>query len=168
MDRPERKNLRLPHYDYSQAGYYFVTLCTHKMKSLFGMINMGKMECNRLGNIVEQSWRESSKLRQNIVIHEYIVMPNHFHGIVEICKNSQNDDQPKTMVEKNHLGNIVKGFKSQVTSLARSASRQDSNIIWQRGFHEHIIRNESSLLKIREYVINNPLKWELDRYYSDY
>ena len=164
MDGPKRKNLRLSHYDYSESGYYFITICSHHMKCIFGNISDSNMYLTEVGNIIEQSWKQSSKLRQNISLHEFVIMPNHFHAIVEI-KELLSNSSLLTDNRKTKLGDIVKGFKSSVTGSARRLHGLDRMIIWQRGYHEHVIRNEESLMKIKEYVINNPLKWELDRYY---
>jgi len=160
MERVVRKNNRLRHFDYSNPGFYFITICTHKMKCCFGTIENSALILNRLGKLVEQLWMETTKIRSNIELHEFVVMPNHFHAIVQLTENESCSNHQQ------NLGNIIKGFKSSVTSSYRKQMENDKRKIWQRGYNEHIVRNEQSLLKIREYVVNNPLKWELDRYFQ--
>ena len=145
-----RKSPRLPSYDYANHNYYFVTICTHEKHCLFG--NVGKL--NRYGKIAEESIDYIRK--QNVVVDQYVIMPNHVHMILVIeCGIS----------ETKKLDTVIGLYKSGVS---REIHKIDSNIkVWQRSFHDHVIRNQKSYDKIWEYVTYNPQKWEEDCFYCD-
>ncbi|MGH7801433.1 MAG: transposase [Thermodesulfobacteriota bacterium] len=163
----ERKLNRLKDYDYSQNGYYFVTICTKNREAWFGKIESGKMILNQYGEIVERHWKEMPNYYKNVEIDEFIIMPNHIHGIIIINRNYNDGivgtEHCSVPTEKNHglLSNIVKSFKNAVTKRVHDQF-QDYGFKWQRSFYDHIIRDEIPLNKIREYITNNPLKWESD------
>ena len=167
MERKVRKNTRLKNYDYANPGLYFITLCCKDMACLFGNISDGKFYPNAAGKIVYDSWLESEQVRKDISLHEFVIMPNHFHAIVEIkdCRGSLSEPSDVERSINTKLGSVVAGFKSSVTKRVREARNQKNFQVWQRNYHDHVIRNEEALEKIQEYVINNPVKWELDRYY---
>ncbi|MEJ5165965.1 MAG: transposase [Thermoanaerobaculia bacterium] len=158
-----RKSIRLKGYDYSHPGGYFITICTYNRKHLFGKIINGKMALNDGGKIVQQYWLEIPKHFPNAGLDEFIIMPNHVHGIIMIHNNVQaNDYSPsKFKSPSKTIGSTIRGFKIAVTK----GFRFNSNvyIVWQRNYYEHIIRNENELNKIREYIVNNPLQWRFDR-----
>lgn len=199
-----RRSIRLQGYDYSQAGLYFITICCQDRACLFGEIVDGEMICNDAGNIANQCWLDIPNHFPNMVLHEYVVMPNHIHGIVEIigtdnvgAKNISpnnnvmaNDDvgakniSPYNNVMANDdgigandysplppngtsktIGSMVRGFKIGVTKWIR----QNTNVydVWQRNYYEHIIRNEQSYHRISNYIINNPKKWNEDKFYKN-
>ena len=138
-DRHHRKSIRLKHYDYSQAGAYFVTICTKDRKLFF--------EDEFIKSIAETFWKEIPKHFINVKLDEFIIMPNHLHGIIII----END--------------IAVGTGHRPVQIGQGNAlplREQKNFAWQPRFYEHIIRDEIELNKIREYIINNPLKWELD------
>jgi len=173
-----RRSIRLKGYDYSQAGLYFVTICCHNRMHLFGNVVNGGMELNDAGKIADACWTEIPNHFPNAVLHEYIVMPNHVHGIVELKTDSNVvfvgaeiflplQKQPKQnafqkMIPRS-IGSIVKGFKIGVTKWSRKHT--DIETVWQRNYHEHIIRNEQSCQTISKYIINNPFKWKADKLY---
>ncbi|MFH1837883.1 MAG: transposase [Candidatus Kuenenbacteria bacterium] len=146
----------MQNYNYSQNGWYFVTICTQNYYNFFGEILNNKIILNKYGQIVNNSWFDLPNHYKNCILDEFIVMPNHIHGIVIIKNNNS--------IENNITGlsEIIRGFK---TFSSREINKQKQNIMfhWQKSFYDHIIRNEKSLNKIREYIINNPLKWESDR-----
>ncbi|MDJ1496471.1 hypothetical protein QNI19_26280 [Cytophagaceae bacterium DM2B3-1] len=181
-----RRSVRLPDYDYSQAGLYFVTLCVKDRQCLFGRIEQGQMILNEAGGIAHLEWVKSTEIRSEIILHEFIIMPNHMHGIVEIIsKECRGDwlvaqanaidseqtnrsvrnqgDQPvaPTGPDPKSLGAMVGGYKSIVTQRI-NAVQKTSGSIWQRNYHEHIIRNAPSHQKIAESIISNPLLWQQD------
>lgn len=177
----KRRSVRLKNYDYSQEGLYFITICCQNKEHLFGKIENGQMILNPIGKIVKQCWEETPNIRPNVALHQFVVMPNHFHAIVEIThrrgelhspndnlspdnKNNLNETQKGVFntplrSPSQTLGAIVRGFKSVVSKNAGFS-------VWQRNYHEHIIRNEQSYFKISEYIENNPLKWEEDCFYK--
>jgi len=167
------KSTRLEHWDYSSNGAYFVTICTKNRINYLGKIINGKMELSEIGGIVYFEWGNTEKIRTNVLIDEFIVMPNHIHGIVIIenetvvethCNASLrgiNTPINKFGPQSNNLSAIVRGFKGATTNKIHSVGF--NNFAWQSRFYERIIRNENELNRTREYIINNPIKWEFDR-----
>ena len=188
-----RQSIRLKGYDYSRAGLYFITICCENRECRFGKIENDNMTLNDAGKIADECWLEIPKHFPNAVLHEYIVMPNHVHGIVELTDATnvgvqnfeplRNNSVPTTVGAENFLplqpepdqqnefqkmiprsiGSIVKGFKIGVTKWFHANT--DIETIWQRNYHEHIIRNEQSYETISNYIINNPAKWDDDKFY---
>jgi len=157
---------RLPHWDYSQNGYYFITICTYKKNEYFGEIINGKINLSEIGEIAQTCWKEISIHFPFVELDEFVIMPNHLHGIIIICKNQRRDGAcPISTKHKNSLGNIVGSFKSVVTKYANS---HQIPFHWQSRYFDHIIRSESSYLKIKQYIRDNPQNWEEDRNNSDY
>jgi len=244
-----RRSIRLKGYDYSRRGWYFITICTQNREMLFGDVVDGKMILNEAGRIADKCWREIPEHYPNVHLDEYVIMPNHIHGIIIIndhqnvgandnsphnpptannigtknvlpidnpgkknagaknishndntmpqnigaknishddnimpqnigAKNISHDDNimPQNIGAKNisplqsqfrspskTIGSIIRGFKIGVTKWFR----QNTEIyaVWQRNYYEHIIRDENELNHIRQYIIENPLKWQEDKYY---
>ncbi len=163
-----RRSIRLKGYDYSQPGACFVTICTQNRECLFGEIVDGNMIMNDAGRMAEKCWNIIPSHFPHIELDVFVVMPNHVHGILFIAdvpvgaKNFsplQSDQHPRGTSKT--IGSAIRGFKIGVTKW----TRQNTGFynIWQRNYYEHIIRNENELNRIREYIFNNPKKWELDR-----
>jgi len=183
-----RKSIRLKGYDYSQAGLYFITICVQNREYLFGKIVNAKMELNDAGRMVATEWFKLTSRYDNIKLHEFIVMPNHFHAILEIvgatlvvAQNNtvaQNNadmgnGQPQEVAPTNKktIGNMVGAFQSIATvqyirGVKNSGWEPFNGKLWQRNYYEHIIRNEKSHQNISEYIINNPAKWANDKSYT--
>ena len=165
QQRKTRKSTRLAGYDYSQNGAYFITLCAHNRECLFGEIQNGVMVPNNYGKIVIAEWYKSETIRDEIELDEFVLMPNHIHGILSINRRG---DRP---VAQNHvpgpkpksLSSFIAGFKSNVTKQINSIRNRPGIPVWQRNYYEHLVRNEDDLFQTREYIINNPMKWELDK-----
>lgn len=167
----KRKKLRLPDYDYSQEGWYFVTICVKDRKCLFGEVVNGEMVLNEVGKIVDREWNKTSEIRKNVSLDVCIVMPNHIHGIIII--ESQNvgvcrwQTRTKRGLESQSIGSLINHFKSACTKQIKiffpEKFEQPLETIWQRNYYEHVIRNEKSLNEIQNYILNNPLKWEYDK-----
>ena len=175
-ERHHRRSIRLKGYDYSQAGAYFVTVCTHDRACVFGDVVDGEMRLNEYGAIVKDEWLRTDTLRENVVIDEYIIMPNHIHGIVIIMGDGRGTLQRASTgpirathrvaptargLISNSIGAIIGQFKSIVTKDVRKMGFRYFK--WQRNYYEHVIRNEDKLNRTREYVLNNPLQWQFDR-----
>jgi len=170
-----RRSIRLKGYDYTQAGAYFLTICTHNRKCLFGEIVDGVMRLNDAGVMVEQCWHAIPEHFPYIVLDAFVVMPNHVHGILYIHDTpvgaNNNSPLPSEIPSaippgmphgtSKTVGSVVRGFKIGVTKWMRCHTT--THEVWQRNYHEHIIRDEHSLARIREYIVNNPLQWALDR-----
>lgn len=155
-----RHSIRLRDYDYSQIGAYFITICTHDRNCLFGNIIDDKMLLNEFGMLVHGEWIKSAQIRMEIKIDEFIVMPNHIHGIVIIDRKGDRPVAPT-------IGSLIGGFKSTATKQINEIRKMPRVPVWQRNYYEHIIRNEKSLYNIREYIVNNPLNWKQDEMYKE-
>ena len=168
------ESIRLPGYDYSQPGAYFITIVTHNRQCLFGNIVDGKMILNEYGELVKNEWLKTGVIRPNIIIDAFVVMPNHLHGILIITDNYdcggtlQRASTTKTTEQfgkptKNSIPTIVRLFKStttkQINQLRVSTPMQP---LWQRNYFEHVIRDDNELTRIHQYIINNPNRWEED------
>ena len=180
LEKHHRRSIRLKEYDYSQVGLYFITICTQKHLCLFGKIEEGKMILNEYGIIAEKELIKTSEMRPNIHLDEFIIMPNHIHGIIEITNRRGTMRRAPSMhryptsyrapkVEQfgkptsNTIPTIIRGYKSALTKQINILRNQPGVPVWQRNYFEHIIRNEKEMNETREYIINNPLKWDLDK-----
>ncbi|MEW6201155.1 MAG: transposase [bacterium] len=169
-DVHHRRSIRLKDYDYSQDGAYFITICTNNRQCLFGKVLNFEMRLNEMGMIAQQCWDEIPQHFPNAILDEYIVMPNHIHGIILLNDNECGGEcrgekffAPTTRPHgtSKTVGSIVRGFKIGVTKWVR----KNTNIhtIWQRNYYEHIISSEDELNRIGEYICNNPTIWQFDR-----
>ncbi|MBC7884508.1 MAG: hypothetical protein H7X99_03490 [Saprospiraceae bacterium] len=159
-----RRSIRLKGYDYSQEGLYFITICCESREYRFGKIENGDMILNDAGKNADECWLEIPKHFPNAILHEYIVMPNHVHGIIELSgvENFQPRQNEFQKLIPRSIGSIVKGFKIGVTKWFRNNLVIEK--IWQRNYYEHIIRNVESYQRISEYIIHNPAKWKEDKF----
>jgi REP element-mobilizing transposase RayT len=156
-----RRSIRLKGYDYSQPGAYFITICTHLRERIFGEIVDGKMQLNQFSKIVQSHWRNLEKYHSHIQLDEFVVMPNHFHGIIIINKNMMVDtasDRKQTGVPE-----VIRGFKTFSARQINKIRHQSGIPLWQRNYYERIIRDEEELSQIQKYIINNPQNWTKDR-----
>ena len=165
-EKHHRRSIRLKEYDYSQSGAYFITICVYNRECLFGEIVNGEMRLNEWGTIVENELLKTPELRPNVLLDEYVVMPNHIHGIVVIMDNCRGVLQyaptRRFRSPSQTIGAIVRGFKSTTTKRINEMRIAPGMPVWQRNYYEHIIRNEDKLNEIREYIIGNPIKWAED------
>jgi REP element-mobilizing transposase RayT len=176
-EKQHRRSIRLKGYDYAQAGAYFVTICTHNRECLFGEVMNGEMRRNDWGQIVADEWSRSTLIRKEIELDAFVVMPNHMHGIVVITNpivvitnpgvgatgRSPLPAEPRPHGPARHsLAALVAGFKSSVTVRINALRNIRGVPVWQRNYYEHIIRDEKSLDRIRQYVLDNPARWESD------
>jgi len=164
-----RHSLRLQDYDYSQEGAYFVTICTQKKVTVLGQIVDGVMQLNRFGNVVNRCWLGIPHHFPNVEIDTFVVMPNHFHGIIALignCRGEVTSPTPKgaatAPLRRYTLGQIMAYFKYQTTKFINQICHTPGNRIWQRNYYEHVIRNENDLNDIRQYILDNPVKWDMD------
>lgn len=179
-----RRSIRLRGYDYSQAGAYFITLCTQDRACLFGDVADGVMRLNDAGQMVCAEWEALPQRFPTIVLDAFVVMPNHAHGIIITDHAGVGDvgaglvpaqDMPDltgatgaTTRVAPTVGDIVGAFKSVTTVLYTRGVKQSGwpafrGRLWQRNYYEHIIRNEKSLNRIRKYILDNPARWDMDR-----
>jgi REP element-mobilizing transposase RayT len=149
----DRKPNRLRGYDYSLPGYYFVTICVTGHQPLLAEIENRQLYLNDAGRIVDFSWNDLVNHYPDIALDEYVIMPDHFHGILRICPAT---NQPG---KKRHgLPEIIRGFK---TFSSRRINEKMPWVIfkWQKSYHDRIIRNDKELAQTRAYIINNPANW---------
>jgi len=157
---PSRKNNRLGNFDYSTPGAYFVTVCAAGRRHLFGDVKFSEVRLNTLGRLVGDLWESIPAHRgPRVALDQYVVMPNHFHGIVLILPRSRFPEAP----EVPPLGVIVGSFKSALTREWNRLVPGRSGPVCQSGFFEHVIRHEMALQRVRDYITNNPRQWTLDR-----
>lgn len=170
-----RRSIRLKGYDYSQAGVYFVTICAQHHACLFGNIcmndyNLGdhdlaaEMVLNDAGKMIESEWLTLPERFPDIRLHEFTIMPNHFHAIIQIVGATT---RAAPMEE---LGGTVGAFKSLTTGKYIHGVKHGGwppfdGKLWQRNYWEHIIRNEESYRQIAEYIVTNPARWQNDKLY---
>jgi putative transposase len=175
-----RRSIRLRDFDYTQEGGYFVTICAVEGRNFFGEVRDGVVALNRYGRIVSQEWLEIAEKRDNVKLDLFVTMPNHFHGILLIdnsrrgmaCHaqgNVSTDPMPRKFSQPlaKSLSSIIGSFKSAVSRKINLERNLQSAPVWQRNYHEHVIRNDADLAEKRTYIENNPLQWELDEYYAN-
>ena len=191
MELPKRKLLRLKDYDYNQNGAYFITICAKDKRNLFGKIKppntvagipqvvgaalappVAATDLTEYGKNVQKHIEALHKHYNYISVDKYVIMPNHVHMIISIntgVAEMRHADEHATPAKSGHgtggasaapttLGNLVRGFKAGV-------SRECGFLLWQRSYHDHIIRNQKDYLRIYQYIETNPAKWEDDRYF---
>jgi REP element-mobilizing transposase RayT len=186
------ESTRLQNWNYSRVAVYFITICTANRDHFFGIVKNNEMVYSDIGAIVAQEWVKTPEIRpdMNLELGEFMVMPNHFHGVIFIGNNEFNgrdamhrvststDDNIDAMhrvstddnIYKNEFGpqsknlsSIIRGFKSAVTVQAKKIN---PDFGWQARFHDHIIRNPKSYDTISQYIIDNPKKWGEDEFHK--
>ena len=170
MIKHDRRSIRLPEYDYSSEGAYYVTICTKSKTCVFGNIINGGMVLNKTGEIARDQINRTSQLRKNVMIDTCVIMPNHIHMILLITGDDGRDMARHVPTGRGRFGKpqsgtlstIVGAIKSTITKNINLQDGADGKSIWQGRFYEHVIRNEKSLKKIREYIYNNPRNWLTD------
>ena len=162
MEKHHRKSIRLKEYDYSQPGEYFVTICTQNHEYLFGSIVNGNMDLNEKGKVVDKCWKGIPEHFSNVALDEYIIMPDHFHGIVIINEFDINGrGEIISPLQKPTLGKIVAYFKYQSTKLINELQGTPAAKVWQRNYFDRVIRDEKELQNICDYIANNVLAWAI-------
>jgi REP element-mobilizing transposase RayT len=166
MIKFNRKSIRLKNYDYSKNGLYFVTINTFQKKFLFGKVEGNNVNLNALGMNIENFWMKIPEHYPNVILHEFVIMPNHIHGVIEITNKQGKDinyvekaDYQKVI--SGSLGSIIRGFKISGTKCFRENS--DKSTLWQRNYYEHIIRNEKDYKRIVNYIRYNPKNFNKEK-----
>jgi len=173
-----RRSIRLKGYDYSQAGLYFVTICVQNRECIFGEIVDNEMILNENGQIVQMVWNELPQHYNHIELGEFVVMPNHIHGIVIITDVDVATVgaglKPAPTTPKHGLPEIIRALKTfsarKINDLVRAGLKPAptrGEKLWQRNYWEHIIRDEQSHQRIADYIVNNPINWEKDKFYTE-
>ena len=161
-----RKSIRLKGYDYSEPGSYFVTICTARMQCVFGDAQNGEMVESPLGHLAADDWRDIPRHFPHITLDQFRVMPNHIHAILVIGKRrgqtGTNGERKFGQPQTGTLSTVIGAFKAGVTFKARTSHLCSNRPLWQARFHDHIIRNDVELYRIRQYIELNPIMWEFD------
>ena len=189
-----RHSIRLPGYDYTQPGAYFVTICAHERQHLFGEVVDGQMRLSSAGRVVDWYWRRLPQHFPHVRLGAHMVMPNHAHVILWIVDAvgathsptisgqtvnavpTDGPDQTQRVLGNassplrpngpapGSVGAIIGNFKSVTTRRINKMNHTPGDPVWQRNFYERIVRNERALNAIRQYIADNPARWHLDRY----
>ncbi|MBI5102572.1 MAG: transposase [Nitrospirae bacterium] len=160
-------------YDYSEAGAYFVSICSHGRECLFGDVLDGEIRLNEFGMIVVAVWQNLPEHFSHVELDGFVVMPNHVHGILVINRKGMACHAPTTTTTTTtnrqfarpvagSLPTIIGSFKSAITRQANQVRNTPGLPVWQRNYYEHVIRDKDELERIRQYVIDNPFQWEMD------
>ncbi len=161
-DKHDRKTIRLKGYDYAQNGAYFVTICIKNKECISGEILDGKIVLNDVGEMIQSVWNGLPEHYPHVELDQFVVMPNHMHGIVVISNDNYKGGETPPL-RKRTLGQIIAYFKYQTTKQINQRRNTPGIPVWQRNYFDRIIRNETELNHIRRYILNNPLKWHLDK-----
>jgi putative transposase len=164
-----RRSIRLKDYDYSQAGLYCITICIQDKECRFGQITEDEMFLNELGIIAYNEWLKLPERFINCELDVFQIMPNHMHGIIILNDIVGAGFTPAHDSRIPIIGDIVGAYKSLVSKACLEIYRTKNEImgkLWQRNYHEHVIRNEQAYQKIADYIIHNPMKWIDDQFYK--
>ncbi|MFC5410246.1 transposase [Larkinella bovis] len=186
---------RLQSWDYGTNGAYFVTICTHDRHPFFGKVQNGEMQLNAAGMIAAEIWQRIPDQFPYVILDAFVIMPNHMHGLLYINNNPSTDaihrvsvsaqanpgassDHPiggitggKNPMLHENLSRIIRWYKGRTTFEIRQCKDAINRVFtdhfaWQSRFHDHIVRTDDSFLRIQAYILNNPLQWSEDRFYS--
>jgi putative transposase len=167
-DKHHRRSIRLKGYDYTQCGAYFVTICSQDRECLFGDIVNGEIRLNEYGEIADACLKGIPKHFSHSDMDYMIVMPNHVHLILIINNPGRGTACRAPTVERfgfpvnGFVPTIIRSYKSAVTKQINIVRNHPGMPVWHRNYHEHSVRNETELNRIRQYIITNPLQWDND------
>lgn len=181
QDKYRIPSTRLQQWDYRWAGAYFITICTKERQYFFGDIENDKMNLSPVGELAKKFWVEIENHSQNVKLGEYVIMPNHIHGVLilheinqnivetghdlSLQTNEKNIGQKRFQnIGKNSIFSIIGSYKSAVS---KHAHRHGFEFQWQSRYYDHIIRDEISYNKISEYILNNILNWDKDEFFKN-
>ena len=173
-----RRSIRLTGYNYAGPGAYFVTICARERKHVLGRVKGGKVVLSDVGGIVAESWQWLAERHPYVALDVWVVMPNHLHGIIVINDGEPHGDMDTSRsrgasrraptvigppLKRKPLGQLIGAFKTVSTKRINQTRGTAGMSFWQRGYYEHIVRNERDMDRIRWYIIDHPLKWPLVR-----
>ena len=170
---PNRHSFRLRGYDYSQSGFYFVTICTRQKMCVLSKIIDDEVHLSEAGKIAQTQWNMLPERFQGVALDLFVIMPNHIHGLVQLtCETaplpvevqSPCNSGPKAPSPFPILGEIIRTFKAAAAFTIRNTALPEFS--WQRLYHESVVRNNAHLERIRQYIFNNPARWREDSLYT--
>ena len=156
--RPEihrRRTMRMPWHDYANNCAYLITICSWQRECLFGYIQDGRMLLNPMGKIAYAEWIAIASIRSNVRLGGFVIMPNHMHGLLQICASNHAGAHGLRPV----LGDVIRGYKSTVCSQIRQLPGELELRVWQRGYHERIIHSVGDWQMANRYIEQNPVRW---------
>jgi len=154
----KRKALRMKGFDYSSNGIYFITISVKGNQSLLGEVVDGAMVLNDIGLIAQKWWKWLESHYEYVYLHDFVVMPNHFHGMLQIKRDLAIDIKVKT------LGSLIGAFKTVSTKEINQLNDSLGERFWHRNYYEYVIRNEKAYKNISKYIKRNPENWKKDKY----
>ena len=166
-----RQSIRLKNYNYSKSGAYFVTITVDSEGETFGKIKEGRVELNRAGELVKKEWMDLPRKFINVKLDKFVIMPDHFHGIVILDNKkegliNQAPTRKKDWIlikDKNDtLGKIIRAFKAKTAKLIHDNGSKDFK--WHRNYYDHIVRDEKDFFAVKNYIRNNPSNWEIEKH----
>jgi putative transposase len=158
-----RRSPHLAAFDYTSPGAYFVTVCTHERRCLFGRVQDERVLLSEAGQIVETEWLNTAARRSYVALDSHVIMPNHIHGLIIIREHAQPVRLTAAPGPRRHsLSSIVGGFKAAASRRIGHLHERHRPDLWQRGYYERVVRHEADLKSIREYIANNPSRWRQD------
>ena len=159
-DIHHRRSIRLKDYDYSKEGAYFITICTYNRLCIFGKIEDVEMHLSSIGEIIKKHWEKLPSHHAHLSLAEWVIMPNHLHGILVLAER-------ESLETRSGVSEIIRGFKSFAAIEVNRYREMVGAPVWQRNYHERIIRNEKDYQRIAEYLAANPAKWADDTYFEE-
>jgi putative transposase len=150
-----RRTPRLPGFDYATPGVYFVSTCTHRRRCVLGSVVDGKVCLSEAGKIVEEEWLLTAERRPYVLLDSYVIMPNHVHSLIVLQQHLRDDPAGW---RRHSLSSIVGAFKAAASRRVAAIPGQQ-NRLWQRSYHERIVRSYQELGRIRDYIAANPERW---------
>src|SRR3972149_5315710 len=166
----KRHSVRLASYDYTSPGAYFVTICTKDRKCLFGRILDSRVFLNDLGRIVADEWIKTTLVRPYVELDEYVIMPNHLHGLIILNCGLRRDTARRVPTKEefgkpvpSSLPTVIRSFKSAVTKRINILRETAGGRGWQGVYFEHVVRSRADMESLRKYISENSLRWSLDK-----
>jgi len=173
-DFPNRQSIRLKGYDYSQEALYFITICCQDRLHLFGDIIQGEMVLNDAGKMIKKWYKELENKYPDKISHQMVIMPNHFHCIIENGPNNNNNNVygMENKIYDATIGDAIGWFKTMTTNayihgVKTQNWKRFNKRLWQRNYWEHIIRDEQAFDRISVYIADNPKNWKADKLMMD-
>lgn len=180
-DKHHRKSVRLKAQDYAAAGRYFITICTYQRQCLLGEIVAGEVQLSELGHVAAACWQAIPEHFAEVVLDEFVVMPNHVHGILVLGGGGptakfteanghpgESDSRTFGKMVPGSIPAIVRAFKSAATRQINQLRGAAGCVVWQRGYYDHVIRDRQALAYIQHYIVNNPRQWQIDQLHPDH
>lgn len=163
----KRRSIRLPHHNYAGTSSYFITICSHQRQCLFGEVEGERTRLNHLGYVAQKCWKNIPEHFPHVTIDEFVLMPNHLHGILHFCSDTEAKEkriQPAFAQgrQAKTLGSVIASYKAAVAKQIRQTCNSPHLKVWQRNYYEKIVRDQTSLYAFRTYIQQNPLQWYLD------